>query len=81
MGTLLATGIAKIYLPAISLKALKPQTEPDAKLSQTISVVLRERMENKFNPDLLSADLIKSLSTERAKANNQRIASLAQSKI
>jgi CubicO group peptidase (beta-lactamase class C family) len=74
MGTLLATGIAKIYLPAISLKALKPQTSPDAKLSQTISVVLRERMENKFNPDLLSAELIKSLSTERAKANNQRIA-------
>jgi hypothetical protein len=75
MGTLLATGIAKIYLPAISLKALKPQTEPDAKLSQAVSVVLRDRMENKFNADLLSADLIKSLSTERAKINNRRIAS------
>lgn len=74
MGTLLATGIAKIYLPAISLKALKPQNATDTKLLQTISVILRERMENKFNPDLLSADLIKSLSTERAKANNQRIA-------
>ena len=74
MGTLLATGIAKIYLPAISLKAMKQQTEPNAKMLSTVSVVLRERMENKFNPDLLSAELIKSLSTERAKINNQRIA-------
>lgn len=75
MGTLLATGIAKIYLLAISLKAMKPQNELDAKISQMISVVLRERTENKFNPDLLTADLVKSLSTERAKSNNQRIAS------
>ncbi|HEX8368683.1 MAG TPA: serine hydrolase domain-containing protein [Pyrinomonadaceae bacterium] len=75
MGTLLANGIAKIYIPAISLKALKAQTEPDAKISQTISSALRERLENKLNPDYLTDELIKSLSTERAKSGNQRIAS------
>jgi CubicO group peptidase (beta-lactamase class C family) len=73
MGTLLANGIAKIYIPEISLKALKPQTEPDAKIAGTISNALRERLENKLNPDYLTGELIKSLSTERAKAGNGRI--------
>jgi CubicO group peptidase (beta-lactamase class C family) len=75
MGTVLANGIAKIYIPAISLKALKAQTEPDAKISKTIAAALRERLENKFNPEYLTGELIKSLSTERAKLNHQRIAS------
>ncbi|MDQ3801282.1 MAG: beta-lactamase family protein, partial [Acidobacteriota bacterium] len=76
MGTALANGIAKIYLPAISLKALKAaQPEPDAKISRMISDALRERLENKLNPEHLTADLIKSLSTERAKINHRRIAS------
>ncbi|HLL99911.1 MAG TPA: hypothetical protein VK400_02565, partial [Pyrinomonadaceae bacterium] len=67
--------IAKIYIPSISLKALKAQPEPDAKISQMISNALRERLENKLNPDYLTAELIKSLSTERAKLSNRRIAS------
>ncbi|HLM01937.1 MAG TPA: serine hydrolase domain-containing protein, partial [Pyrinomonadaceae bacterium] len=75
MGTALANGIAKIYIPSISLKALKAQPEPDAKISQMISNALRERLENKLNPDYLTAELIKSLSTERAKLSNRRIAS------
>ncbi|HEX9960900.1 MAG TPA: serine hydrolase domain-containing protein [Pyrinomonadaceae bacterium] len=75
MGTLVANGIAKIYIPQISLKALKPQTETDANLARTISSALRERLENKLNPDYLTAELIKSLSTERAKIFNQRVAS------
>ena len=73
MGTLLAQGVAKLYIPAMSLKALKAQTETDAKISPMISNALREGLENKFNADALTAELIKSLSTERAKANNQRI--------
>lgn len=73
MGTLLANGIAKIYIPAISLKALKAQTEADGEITKTISVALRERLENKLNSERLTAELIKSLSTERAKLNNQRI--------
>lgn len=75
MGTMLAQGIAKFYIPEISLRAMKAQPETDAKISQTISNALRERLENKLNPEHLSAELIKSLSTERAKINNQRIAS------
>lgn len=72
---MIARGIAKIYIPAISLKAMKPQTDADTKLTQTFSDALRELTENKFNAELLTDNLIKSLSTNRAKANNQRIAS------
>ena len=71
----IARGIAKIYIPSISLKALKANPAADAALSQTFSNALRERMENKFSAQLLTDDLIKALSTDRAKANNQRIAS------
>jgi CubicO group peptidase (beta-lactamase class C family) len=75
LGTAIARGITKIYIPAISLKAMKAQIEPDAEVSRKISNALRERLENKFNPDLLTAELIKNLTTERAKTNNARIAS------
>lgn len=75
MGTLIANGIAKIYIPTISLKAIKAHPEPDAKISQTVSTALRERLENKYNPEIFSAELVRSLSIERVKTANQRIAS------
>lgn len=75
LGGVIARGVAKIYIPAISLKMMKPQPAPDAKISQTILTVLRDRRENKFNPDLLTSELIESLSTVRAKTDNQRLAS------
>ena len=74
MGTVIARGIAKIMIPAISLKSLKAQPAPDAQVTQTMATVLRERQENKLDPDLLTADLIKSLSTANAKKANQRVA-------
>jgi len=71
----IARGIAKLYIPAISLKAMKPQTGADARLTELFSNVLRARTENRFDAAVLTDNLIKSLSTERARANNQRIAS------
>lgn len=74
MGTLIAQGVAKILIPSMSLKQMKAQPEPDSKLTQMISTALRERFENKFNPDVLTQTLINSLSTERSKLNTFRIA-------
>ena len=71
----IARGIAKIYIPAISIKAMKEQTGAEAKLTEMFANALRERIENKFNAEFLTENLIRSLSTARAKANNQRIAS------
>lgn len=75
LGSAIAQGIAKIYIPAISIKSMKAQTESDAKISTMLKTALRERLENKLNPDLLSAELLNSLSTEYAKTVNGRIAS------
>jgi CubicO group peptidase (beta-lactamase class C family) len=70
----IARGIAKIYIPSISIKAMKPQSGADAKLTQMFTNALRERMENKFSVEQLTDNLIKSLSTDRAKAGSARIA-------
>lgn len=71
----IARGIAKIYIPAISIRAMKAQNETDAKLTQTFLNALRDRIENKFETAVLTENLIKSLSTNRAKTNNLRLAS------
>jgi D-alanyl-D-alanine carboxypeptidase len=72
----IARGIAKIYIPAISIKEMKAQLEPDGSRAVRFAIVLRNRMENKINTEYLAENLIKALSTERAKANNARIASM-----
>lgn len=80
MGTLLANAVARIYLPEISLKALKSQPEPNAQFSQIIASALRQRRQNKFDAELFAPDLIKMLSTEREKAANSRIAAFGDTK-
>ncbi|MEP7038244.1 MAG: serine hydrolase domain-containing protein [Acidobacteriota bacterium] len=80
LGSAIARGIAKIYIPSISLKALKIETPSDAKISKLISTALEDVSQNKFNPDLLSEDLIKTLSTERAKRENSRVAGFGKIK-
>jgi D-alanyl-D-alanine carboxypeptidase len=75
MGTMLAQGVAKIYVPALSLRAMKAQPETDAKITQMLLNALRERMEDKFNSGVLTERLIASLQTERTKAATRRIAS------
>ena len=79
-GSAIARGIAKIYIPSISLKALKTQTESDAKISKLIETALDEVLQNKLNPEFLAESLIKTLSTERAKAENMRISSFGKIK-
>jgi D-alanyl-D-alanine carboxypeptidase len=76
MGTLIAQGVAKLYIPAISLKAMTAKPD-DAKITQIVKTALQMRMENNPKPEIFSADLIRSLSSERAKANNLRIASFS----
>lgn len=74
MGTLITQGVAKLYIPDISLKNIKPKTD-DAKITQTVKTAIQHRMENTFPDELFSENLIRQISNERAKANNLRIAS------
>jgi len=73
MGTLIAQGVAKIYLPSISLKKMKAQPDPDPLIKQKLSTALTERLANRFNPEVLTANLIRSLSTERNRVINERL--------
>ncbi|CAN5427682.1 hypothetical protein BH20ACI1_BH20ACI1_06240 [soil metagenome] len=79
-GSAIARGIAKIYIPSISLKNLKTQPENDAKISKLIGNAFEEVSQNKLNPELLTDSLIKNLSTEHAKAENTRILSFGKIK-
>ncbi len=75
LGSVIAQGIAKTYIPEISLRAMKSQPEPDTQISQLVQTALRRRLENNLDQKLLTGELIKSLSNERTKIDNQRIAS------
>lgn len=74
LGTLIAHGVAKIYIPAISLREMKESAGADAKITQLVETALRNRMENKIDANLLTNDLQKSLETLRAKILTEKIA-------
>jgi D-alanyl-D-alanine carboxypeptidase len=71
----LARGIAKVYITDISLKAMKAQPDANAELTQKFANALRDRLENKFDQNLLTENLLRNLSTARAKANHERLKS------
>lgn len=80
LGGQIASRIAKIYIPTISLKAMKSKPETDPAFGAKLLSVLRSRADNKLDPELLSADLTRTLSTERSKSAYQRIAAYGMPK-
>lgn len=76
LGGAIARGIAKIYIPAISLRAMKAQAGADAKLSQIFENALRGRMENKADANLFSAEMQKTLENNRQKTLTTRLGAL-----
>lgn len=77
-GSAIARGIAKIYIPSISLKAMKAQKETDEKVSKLMKTALEEVLQNKLNSEILTENLIKTLSTERAKNEHKRISNFGK---
>jgi len=75
LGTMIARGIAKIYLPDISLRAMKEQKSADANTTKQMQNALRSYLEEKLNADSFTDRIRASLTTERAKLNARRIAS------
>ena len=75
LGGIVARGIAKIYLPAISLRRLKEQTGVDANTTKMLESALRNRLEDKIVSASFTDEMRQSLSTERAKALSRRVAS------
>jgi len=73
LGGQIATRIAKFYAPALSLKAVTPKPEPVPGLGEKLLAVLRARNEGNLESAPLTPQLMRSLSTERTKANYRRI--------
>ncbi len=74
LGGVIARGIAKIYLPSISLRAMKEQSGADAKLTDLFQNALRSYLEDKLS-DSFADKTRAALATERARLNAKRIAS------
>lgn len=81
-GSAIARGIAKIYIPSISLKALKAQKEVNYRVSRslTIALLFREAMLNKVDSKLMTEELEKLLLSEPEKQDFQKILSLIKIK-
>jgi CubicO group peptidase (beta-lactamase class C family) len=73
LGGQIAARIAKFYAPSLSLKAVTAKPEPVACLGEKLLAVLRARSEEKLDTAPITPQLMRSLSTERAKANYRRI--------
>ena len=78
LGTSIAEEIAKVYIPSLSLKSLKPSGGSDPKATRAIAAFLNDILQNKLNSRVLTEALIIKLSTERAIANHQRIRSFGR---
>lgn len=76
LGTQIATRVAKFYAPGLSLRSITAKPEPVAGLREKLLAVLSARNENKLEAAPITPQLLRTLSTERAKANYRRIASL-----
>jgi len=75
LGGTIARGIAKIYLPTISLRVMKEQKGADANLAKQLQNAVRSYLENKLDVNLFAEKSRAALTTERAKLNAKPIAS------
>ncbi len=78
LGSSIARGIAKIYIPSISLKALKVKPDENPPVTAKFKTAFENILKENFDTETLTDNLIKTLSTERSKANFKRINSFGK---
>jgi CubicO group peptidase (beta-lactamase class C family) len=67
--------VAKLYVPALSLRALEIKRDEDSQTSARLRELLRGQLAGKADADALTKDARESLSTNSARANWERVAS------
>ncbi len=67
-------GVAKLYLPALSLKSLAARADPDAETTRRLETTLRELLAGRTSPDAFTPERLSALSTVVAKSNWQQLA-------
>lgn len=70
--------VAKLYVPALSLRALRIQRDEDPQTGARLRELLRGQLAGKADAEALTKDARESLSTNSARANWQRVASYGQ---
>lgn len=73
-GGLMAARIAKLYIPSMSLAAMKPIDDPIPTLTEKGLQALTARLENRAATDSMIPSLVQSVSTTNARRTNQRVA-------
>ncbi len=80
LGGLIATGVAKLYIPSMSLRAMKTIVDAEPGRTEKVLRALTERLANKPDAELMTPQLVQSLSNQRARQANERIASFGSVK-
>lgn len=74
VGGAIATGVAKLYIPAMSLRTMRPIADSSAARTANFQKALTSRLANSPDETVMSAALVRSVSTARAKDVNSRLA-------
>ncbi|MEP6788074.1 MAG: serine hydrolase domain-containing protein [Acidobacteriota bacterium] len=77
----IALGVAKIYIPAISITAMKEVPGGDPALTALVGKAFAQRAENKPDTEVFSQPLVSSLSTQRSRTANAQIAAVGPIKL
>lgn len=75
LGGEVATAVAKLYIPSLSLRELRETPDPDPQSSQRVRAALSELLAGRLAPDAFTADAQTRLSTDDAKARWREAAS------
>jgi CubicO group peptidase (beta-lactamase class C family) len=75
MGSLIASSVAKLYIPSISLKNISLEKSPDQEMKTKFRIALNKRIKNIVDDEVFSAAFARSQASERAKRLNERIVS------
>ncbi len=78
MGGMLASAVAKIYIPSMSVRAMKPISDDNAPLSINIREAFLSRLNEKPDTEILSTNFIKGLERPRTLAETRRLASFGK---
>ncbi len=80
LGSAFAQGIAKFYIPSLSLKSLEAKQDADPKMTKLVSEALNSALEDKLNRELFTDELIVNLSSERMQTNLRQISAFGKPK-
>jgi D-alanyl-D-alanine carboxypeptidase len=74
VGGRIGLGVAKLYTPTLSLRNLRPQTDPDPPRARMIEAALRGLLSARPDPMHFTPERLKALSTEAARETWRRLA-------